>query len=52
LNRFLIAWNKRSNRCNAGFSPCRAYRSDPQNYSPRSGRTAQPEVSCTPYFLD
>ena len=52
LHRSMVAWYKWLNRCNAGFSPYPDHRGDPKYYSPRSGRTAQPEDSRIPYFLD
>jgi len=52
LRRFRIVWNEGSCRCNASLSTCPANQNKRQDYRPRKGKTAQPEVSCTPYFLD
>ena len=52
LHRSWVARNVGSERRDAGFSPCPAHKSNSQYDTPRKGRTAQPEVSQTPYFLE
>lgn len=52
LRRIWVARNVGSCRRNAGLCPCPAHQGECQDDSPRKGRTAQPEVSCAPYFLE
>lgn len=52
LHRTWVVRNVGSDRRDAAFSPCTTNQRDCQDDSPRKGRTAQPEVSQTPYFLE
>ena len=52
LCRLRITWHEWPHWRDAGICVCSVGIDQRQNYSPRKSRTAQPEVSQTPYFLE